>query len=153
MTPEWSERLVRECIHARLDDFDLFYGVGLRPPVPPDYDVPGLVGLTFRLGERLQGGFVYATLLDVGAVVRLGARLGLDAAGALAFVDSHERIHVALQVAGVSEEAEEANSRFVDAVWLSLDHPRAAERLTVTGLGIVTTVHGDFWEGLVDTTR
>lgn len=147
---DWHARLRREAILAQFADFDLAYHASLRPAVPPDYDVPGLVGLTFRLRARSEGGFLYATVLDVAAVLRLGARLGLSEAESLAMVDSHERVHVALQLAGVSEEAEEANSRHIDAVWLSLRHPRAAARVEAGEFGLVTRVHEDFWEALVD---
>lgn len=148
---EWYARLRRTALPLAARDFDLLYDVGLRPAVPPEYEVPGLVAITFRLHLRPRGGgHVYVMALDAAAALRLGARLGLDAAESLAFVDSHERVHVFLQLAGVPWEAEEEHSRFVDAVWLSLRHPMAAQ-LVVTGeFGLVDEVHGEFWERLVD---
>lgn len=126
------------------------YHVGARPPVPREYDVPGLVGLTFRLARRGDGAHVYATVLDAGAVLRLGGRIGLTEGEAVAMVDSHERIHVAMQLAGVAEEDEERQSRLADAVWLSLRHPRAALLLKAGEFGLVTRVEEGFWEALVD---
>ena len=147
---DWRARLDREALENRGEAFTLVYHPALVPAVPPEYDVPGLVGLTFRLARRRDGGFVFATLLDVPAAVRLGARLGLDPAGGLAFVDSHERMHVHLQLEGVPEEVEEAHSRFVDAVWLSLNSPRAAALVRAGEFGLVEEVGHDFWERLVD---
>lgn len=146
----WRHRLRREAILLRQPDFDLLLHVAVRPAFPPEYDVPGLVAVTFRLHAREEGGHAYVTALDVGAALRLGARFGLDEAEALAFVDSHERMHVFLQLAGVSEEVEEERSRFVDAVWLSLRHPRAAEWVASGEAGLVVRVHEDFWEKLLD---
>lgn len=162
----WRARLLREAIPLRHEGFDLLYHASLRPALPPEYVVPGLVAVTFRLRRRPGGGHEYVTALDVDAALRLGERLGLDAAEALAFVDSHERVHVALQTEytaaadrdarypaladEVPEHVEEEHSRFVDAVWLSLRHPRA-ERLLESGeFGLVTKVGRDFWELLVD---
>lgn len=148
---EWLERLRRQALVADFGSFRLLYVVSVRPPVPPEYGVPGLVGLTFRLRPRPGGGHEYATLLDIAGVVRLGARLGFGPAEALAMVDSHERVHVALQLEGVAEEVEEAQSLFADAVWLSLRHPRAAARVQAGEFGLVTRVGPGFWEALVDT--
>lgn len=146
---EWWQRLAH-AVRTRERDFDLLYHVGTAPAVPAEYDVPGLVALTFRLEERPRGGHVYVTTIDVAAALRLGARFGLDAPEALAMVDSHERVHVFLQLAGVDEAGEEAASRLVDAVWLSLRHPVAAERVRTGDFGLLAEVHGDFWEALVD---
>lgn len=134
---DWQARLRREAIHQRLGHHVLDYWVGLRPPAPPEYEVPGLVGLTFRVQVRGDGTPHYATLLDVAATLRLGARLGLDPAESLAMVDSHERAHVALQLDyerlhEVPPEIEEAHVVVVDAAWLSLRHP-VAERLVESG--------------------
>lgn len=147
---EWYARLRRKAIASAERDFDLLYDVGLTPAVPPEYEVPGLVAITFRLHPRPEGGHVYVTALDVDAALRLGARLGLDEAEGLAFVDSHERVHIALQLADVPWEVEEEHSRFVDAVWLSLRHPRAAELVASGEFGLVEHVERDFWERLVD---
>lgn len=143
----WRERLRREAILTRGEDFDLCYHVSLHPAYPPDYDLPGIVGITFRLDKRPQGGHVYVTALDPAAVLRLGQRLDLDAATAFAMLDSHERIHIELQLAGVEEDVEEERSRFVDAVWLSLRHPRAAHLLEDRPIALVTHVAG-VWEAL-----
>lgn len=146
----WLAALRVQASPAAFADFDLLYHAGLRPLVPPEYAVPGLVGLTFRLHERPMGGFVFVTTIDLPAALRLGERLGLDAAGAVALVDSHERVHVALQLAGAGEAEEEDLARFIDAVWLSLRNSRAAERLRSGAFGVVTHVHDGFWEALVD---
>ena len=147
----WRARLAREAIPTANDDFDLLLHVSLRPAFPPEYDVPGLVALTFRLRPRERGGgHHYVTVIDVAAALRLGQRFGLDAAESLAFVDSHERMHVYLQLAGVPEEVEEAHSKFVDAVWLSFRHPRAAQLVAAGEGGLVVRVHEGFWEELVD---
>jgi hypothetical protein len=148
---DWQARLRREGLFRRFGDFDLVYHASLQPPVPPEYHVPGLVGLTFRFAERPQGGHVYVTVLDLPAVLRLGARIGLDEAESVAMVDSHERMHVALQLAGVPEEKEEEQLHIVDATWLSLRHPRAAHALEAGEFGLVTRVREDFWEMLIDT--
>lgn len=146
----WRARLLREGIRSDHAGFGLVYHAGLRPPAPDEYVVPGMVGLTFRLDRRPDGRHLFATLLDLPAAIRLGERLGLDPAGAIAFVDSHERMHVHLQLEDVPEEVEEAHSRFVDAVWLSLRH-RHAEILVRAGeFGLVEKVGHDFWERLVD---
>lgn len=124
----WRDTLRAQAIHERFDDHTLVYHVGLRPAVPPEYEVPGLVGLTFRLA-RHGGRLVYATLLDLDAAVRLGQRLHLEPGEAIAMVDSHERIHVALQLAYGDDEVhpdeEERHSRVADWAWLSLSHPDA----------------------------
>lgn len=147
---DWHARLEREGLRDHGADFTLVYHPALVPAVPPEYDVPGLVGLTFRLARRGDGALVFATLVDLPAAIRLSARLGLDAAGGVAFVDSHERMHVHLQLEGVPEEVEEQHSRFVDAVWLSL-RQAAAEPLVRAGeFGLVEEVGHDFWERLVD---
>lgn len=148
---DWQARLRRDAIAARFDDFDLVYHAAVRPAVPPEYEVPGLVGLTFRLQPRPRGGFVYATVLDLAAVLRLGGRIGLSEGESLAMVDSHERMHVAIQLAGVPEDKEEEQLRIVDAVWLSLRHPRAAALLRAGEFGLVTRVEEGFWEALIDT--
>ncbi|MEA3199299.1 MAG: hypothetical protein QOE90_727 [Thermoplasmata archaeon] len=124
---DWEARLRREGIVQRFPRHTLVYHLGLRPPVPPEYAVAGLVGVTFRLGDRPDGAPLYATLLDVAAVLRLGARLGLDEGQAVAMVDSHERVHVAVQLAypdvrAVPPEVEEAHVHVVDAAWLALRH-------------------------------
>lgn len=147
---DWRSRLRREAIATGSSEFDLLYHVSLAPAFPPEYDVPGLVAITFRLHARARGGHRFVTALDPAAALRLGARLGLDAAESLAMVDSHERMHVELQLAGVPEEVEERHSRFVDAVWLSLRHPRAAQLVRAGDFGLVEQVGDDFWERLVD---
>lgn len=147
---DWRGRLRREAILTREREFDLLYHVSLAPAFPPDYDVPGIVAITFRLRERAEGGHMFVTALDPAAALRLGARLGLDEATALAMVDSHERIHVALQLAGVPVEVEEEHSRFIDAVWLSLHHSRAEPLVRAGEFGLVSEVGHDFWERLVD---
>lgn len=146
----WRARLHRDALVDHHDAFTLLYHAALAPPVPPEYEAPGLVGLTFRLARRGDGALVYATLLDLPAAVRLGARLGLDPAGGVAFVDSHERMHVHLQLEDVPEEVEETHSRFLDAVWLSLRHSVAEGLVRAGGFGIVEEVGHDFWERLVD---
>ena len=123
----WRDELRRAAILSHESDHSLAYFVGIRPPVPPEYDLPGIVGLTFRLARRADDAIVYATLLDVGAAMRLGERLGLDAGEALAMVDSHERVHIELQLAygsqDVHPEDEERHSHVVDGAWHSLRHP------------------------------
>jgi len=146
----WRARLRREAIATRGPDFDVLYHVSLRPAFPPDYNVLGLVAITFRLQERENGGHLFVTALDPAAALRLGARMGLDEAESLAMVDSHERMHVELQLAGVPEAVEEAHSRFIDAVWLSLRHPRLEALVRAGEFGIVSEVGHDFWERLVD---
>lgn len=146
---DWEGRLRAEGIRSGGDDFDLVQHVSLRPAFPPDYDVPGLVAVTFRLRGRPRGGHVFVTALDPAAALRLGERLGLDAGEALAMVDSHERVHIWLQLAGVAEEHEEAASLFVDAVWLSLRHPRAAHLVADREVELVSRVGPDFWERLI----
>lgn len=116
---EWYRRLAREAHASNFEEFDLVYHVSVWPATPPEYETPGMVALTFRLHDRPRGGFVYCTTIDLGAALRLGTRFGLDEAGALALVDSHERMHVHLQLAGVSYENEESAARRVDAVYLS----------------------------------
>lgn len=145
---EWRERLRREAIVTRGADFDLVLHVSLAPAFPPEYDVPGLVAVTFRLFRRGEH-LTFATCIDPAAALRIGERLGLDAGEALAMVDSHERVHVSLQLAGVSEEAEEDASRDVDAVWLSLRHPRAAHLIEDREIALVSRVGPGFWERLV----
>lgn len=147
---DWQDRLARRAIAARHEDHDHLVDVSLDPAYPPEYRVGGLVAVTFRTHARARGGFVYATAIDVPAALGLGARLGLDEAEALAFVDSHERVHVQLQLAGVDEDAEEDAARLVDAVWLSLRHPRAAEAVHANAAEVVTQVREGFWERLVD---
>ena len=122
--------------------------VSLAPAFPPEYDVPGLVAVTFRLFRRGDH-LTFVTAIDPAAALRLGARLGLEPAEALAMVDSHERMHVWLQLAGVAEEAEEEASRHIDAVWLSLRHPRAAHLVEDREIALVSRVGPDFWERLV----
>lgn len=146
----WDERLRAEGVPLHLPEFSLVTHTSIAPAFPPEYDVPGLVAVTFRRGARPDGALWYATAIDVAAAFRLGVRLGLTEAEALAMVDSHERIHVWLQLAGVDEDVEEHRMRIVDAVWLSLHHPRAAERVATGEFGLVTHVHDDFWEALVD---
>lgn len=147
----WQEVLARRAVTAAWPEFTLLYDLSLRPVVPPEYAVPGLVGLTFRLRPRPQGGHVYVTAIDAAAALRLGARMGLTEGEAVALVDSHERVHVQLQLEGVAEEAEEAASLFVDAVVLSLRHPRMAAHLQAGDFGVVSRVGPGFWEALVDT--
>lgn len=151
---DWRERLRREALSQRGETFDLVYHAAIVPAVPPEYEVPGLVGLTFRLNPREPGRALYATLLDLPAAVHMGARLGLGPAEAVAMVDSHERVHVHLQLAyerlhETDPALEEEHARIVDAVWLSLRHPRAAERL-LRGEVVVTRVEPGFWEELVE---
>lgn len=146
----WRRRLMREAVPLALPEFDLLTHTSLRPAFPPEYDVPGLVAVTFRLGPRPRGGHTFVTALDVAAALRLGARFGLDEAESLAMVDSHERMHVWLQLAGVPEEVEEERARLVDAVWLSLRHPRAAKAVATGEFGLVVQVEEGFWERLVD---
>lgn len=145
---DWRARLRREAIVTRGPQFDLVYHVSLAPAFPPEYDVPGLVAVTFRLMQREEH-LTFATCLDPAAALRIGARLGLDEAASLAMVDSHERMHIWLQLAGVSEEAEEDASRHVDAVWLSLRHPRAAHLVEEREIALVSRVGPDFWERLI----
>ena len=166
---DWRDRLRREAIVTRGPDFDLVHHVSLRPAFPPEYDVPGLVAVTFRLFRDAEH-ITFATSIDVAAAVRIGARLGLDEAESFAMVDSHERMHVwiqlafddlreldksrpagrdGVQLAGVSEEAEEDASRHVDAVWLSLRHPRAAHLVEDREVALVSRVGPDFWERLI----
>jgi len=147
---DWQARLRREALLTRGHDHDHVVHVSLSPAYPPEYDVTGLVAVTFRLMRRPQGGSVFVTALDVAAALRVGARLGLDEAAALAFVDSHERMHIELQLAGVAEDVEEERSRFIDAVWLSLHHPHAADLVRTRAFGLVEEVGHDFWERLVD---
>ncbi|HUR69341.1 MAG TPA: hypothetical protein VM370_08840 [Candidatus Thermoplasmatota archaeon] len=147
---DWRDRLRAEAIRSAHDDFDLLYHVSLAPAFPPGYDMPGIVAITFRLRERARGGHLFVTALDPAAAVRLGGRLGLAPEEALAMVDSHERMHVELQLAGVPEEVEEARSRFLDAVWLSLRHPRAEALVRTGAFGLVSEVGADFWERLLD---
>lgn len=154
---DWSARLRHEGIRHSSHDHELVYHAALRPAVPPEFDVGGLVGITWRLGRRHDGARRYATGLDLAAAVRLGRRLGLEPGEAVAFVDSHERVHVAAQLSYDTDpggepapEVEEEHSRFVDAVWLSLRHPRAEALLTAGEFGLVTEVHHTFWEALVD---
>lgn len=147
---EWMGRLMEEGIRSDGPEFSLVYHPALAPAAPPEYVVPGMVGLTFRLHRRPDGRHVFVTLLDLPAAVRLGARLGLGPALAVAFVDSHERLHVHLQLEGVPEEVEEDNSRFVDAVWLSLHHVTAERLVRAGAFGLVEEVGPDFWERLVD---
>jgi hypothetical protein len=45
---------------------------------------------------------------------------------------------------------EEAHSRFIDAVWLSLRHARAEPLVRAGAFGLVEEVGHDFWERLVD---
>ncbi|HVL87619.1 MAG TPA: hypothetical protein VM681_06400 [Candidatus Thermoplasmatota archaeon] len=151
----WQRRLRERAIGCRFSDHDLLYDAGLWPAVPPEYKIAGLVGLTFRLAARASGGHVYVTALDVGAAARLGARLGLDPAASVAMVDSHERVHVALQLEdeGLPVDKEEAHSRWVDAVWLSLRHPRAEALVRAGDFGLVEHVDAGFWEALVLETR
>ncbi|GEM_PF-4521149 len=151
----WQDRLRREGALQRYPHHDLVYHVGLAPPVPPEYAVPGLVGLTFRLGRRPGGGPLYATLLDAAAAVRLGQRLGLGEAESVAMVDSHERVHVALQLDyerldEVPPETEERHSHVADAAWLSLRHPRAERLVEESGGRILDVMGRGFWSLLVD---
>jgi hypothetical protein len=143
-------RLRADAAFSDFGDFSHVYHVGLTPVVPPEYDVPGIVGLTFRLKKRPRGGHVYVTTIDVGAALRLGKRMGLDEGEALAMVDSHERVHIAMQLAGVAEDVEEEQAHFSDAVWLSLRHEKAAERLEAGEFGVVTRVGAGFWEALTE---
>lgn len=145
----WQEDMQRRSHVSRFDEFDLVYQVSLHPAIPEEWRLDDMVALTFRLGRRRDGALILATNLDIAAVARIGTRLGLDEAGSLAMVDSHERVHVQLQLEGVAEDLEEQASRLVDAVWLSLRHPRAK----VAGDGdlhVVSRVGHDFWEALVD---
>lgn len=149
----WRARLLREAIPLDDPEFSLLLHVAIRPAYPPEYDVPGLVAITFRLHARRGGGHRYVLALDVAAALRLGARFGLDEAESIAFVDSHERMHVYLQLAGVPEDVEEERSRYVDAVWLSLRHEGAARMVAAGEGGLVVRVHEDFWEELLDAER
>jgi hypothetical protein len=152
---DWRERLRREGHVQRFAGHSLVYHVGLAPPVPPEYAVPGLVGLTFRLGLRPDGEPLYATLLDAAAAVRLGARLGLDEGESIAMVDSHERVHVALQLGyedlrKVPPELEERHAHAADAAWLSLRHPRAERLVEASGGRILHATGRGFWQALAD---
>ena len=147
---DWQERLRRGARRDDFGDFTLLYYPSLKPAIPPDYDLPGIVGLTFRLSARPRGGHVYVTTLDLAAAVRLGARLGLDAGEAVAMVDSHERTHIAMQLAGVAEDVEEEQSHIVDAVWLSLRHEAIAKHLKAGKFGLVTRVAPAWREALLD---
>lgn len=149
----WEDRLRREAIRRRYPQHELLDWAGLDPPVPPEYRVHALVGLTFRLGVR-RGVPEYATLLDLAAAVRLGARLGLDAGAAIAMVDSHERVHVALQLDyerlhEVPPDVEEGHTRLVDAAWLACAHPRAEALLERMG-GVLESAGSGFWDALAD---
>ena|SRR5882672_3648268 len=144
---DWRDRLRREAIRSDFHDFDLRYHVSLWPAHPPEYGVGGLVAITFRLATRPRLSFV--TALDPAAALRLGARLGLDDATALAMVDSHERVHVALQLEGVKEDVEEAQAHFADAAFLALRHPRAADLVRANEFGVISRVGPDFWEALI----
>lgn len=145
----WSARLEQDAIPARHVEFDHLLHVSLWPAMPPEYDVPGLVAVTYRLRVRPRGGHLYVTALDPAAALRIGARLGLDEAESLAMVDSHERMHIWLQLAGVPEEVEEDRMRWIDATWLSLRHPRAADIVRSGAFGLVTEVEEDYWERLI----
>lgn len=146
---DWEARLRRGGIVRDLGDFSLAYHVGVVPAVPPEFAVDHLVALTFRRRARPQGGHLFVTTIDLPAAVRLGARMGLDASEALAMVDSHERVHVAVQLEGATEEAEERQVMFVDAVWLSLRHEAIAKHLRAGDFGVVSRVGEGFWEALV----
>ena len=150
----WREALRRDGILQRYRHHSLLYLAGLRPAPPPEYDVPGIVGLTFRLGLRPDGAPLYATLLDLPAAIRLGARLGLDPAASVAMVDSHERVHVALQLDYerldlVPPEVEEEHSRIVDAAWLWCAHPNGEAALARLG-GVIHSAGARFWEALLE---
>ncbi|MCA1814727.1 MAG: hypothetical protein LC624_12410 [Halobacteriales archaeon] len=147
---DWEERLGREALRASFEDFSLLYHVGVRPAVPKEYEVPGIVGLTFRYRRRPDGAWLYATVLDAAAALRVGQRIGLSEGESLAMVDSHERMHVHLQLAGVEEELEEEKLHLVDATWLSLRHPRAAQLVRAGKFGLVSRVEDGFWEALID---
>jgi hypothetical protein len=150
---DWEERLAAHALRARFDEFSLLYHASVRPALPREYDVPGLVGLTFRYRRRPDGAHVYATVLDLPAVQRLGARLGLRFEEALAMVDSHERVHVWLQLAGVPEDVEEERMHVVDAVWQSLRDERLARHIRTGAWGVVTHVDAQWWEALIDTAQ
>lgn len=147
---DWQERLERDALRQDGEDYGLLYHVGIRPAVPAEYDLEGLVGLTFRLRPRRQGGHVYVTTIDLPAALRLGLRMGLDEGEALAMVDSHERVHIEMQLAGVPEDVEEEQSHFVDAVYLSLRHPSIAKHVEAGDFGLVARVGHGFWEALLD---
>ncbi|MGQ0535455.1 MAG: hypothetical protein ACT4PT_05235 [Methanobacteriota archaeon] len=146
---DWLQRLRNTALPLSVDGFDLLYHASVRPAAPPEYIVAGMVGLTFRLHRRPQGGHVYVTTIDLAGVARIASRLGLRFEEALAFVDSHEKVHIALQLEGVGEETEEEMSRFVDAVWLSLEHPRAGEKVRTGEFGLVTRIEPDLWEAIL----
>lgn len=150
---DWQARLDREALVQVFEEYSLLYHASLRPAVPAEYEVPGLVGLTFRYVPRRDGLQVYVTALDLAAVLRLGARLGLRFEEALAMVDSHERVHVWLQLAGVPEEAEEEHMHVVDAVLQSLRDERLARHVRTGAWGVVTRVEAGFWEALIDTAQ
>lgn len=147
---DWRERVRRGGLVADFDDHRLVHHAGLVPAVPPEFAVDHLVALTFRFRKKEEGGPVYITTIDLPAAVRMGARMGLDAGEAVAMVDSHERVHVALQLDGATEEAEERQALFVDAVWLSLRHEAIARHLRAGDFGVVSRVGPDWWEALVD---
>lgn len=65
-------------------------------------------------------------------------------------VDSHERVHVALQLEGAPETLEEDQARFADAAFLALRHPRAAELLRTNEFGVMSRQQPDLWEAIVD---
>ncbi len=149
MRAPWWRRLAEEAIATRGPDFDLVYHVSLAPALPREYAAEDLVAITFRWLDRRGGGFVFATAIDPAAAVRLGRRLGLDEAESVALVDSHERVHVFLQLAGVDEHEEEAAARVVDAVWVALHHPHAAAFVRTGEFGLVTRIGEEFWEAVV----
>lgn len=111
----WSDVVSREALHTRADDFDLFYHISTHLAYPDEYHVPGIIGITFRW--RSAPRLVFVTAIDVGAAVSLGERLGLDAGQAIAMIDSHERMHIYAQMAGVSEANEEAAVNVVDRAY------------------------------------
>ena len=145
---DWQARVRREALLQEQGDHELLSHLTLRPAMPPEYAVEGLVAVTFRWRGRR-----FVTSIDAAAAVRLGARMGLDAGEAVAMVDSHERVHVALQLEGATEEEEERQALFVDAVMLSLRHEVIAEHLVHGDFGLVSKVGPGFWEALIDLGR
>ncbi|MHB8604342.1 MAG: hypothetical protein ACYDCK_03720 [Thermoplasmatota archaeon] len=147
---DWQADLRRGGIYHSFHAFDLIYYPSLHPAIPPEYHLPGIVGLTFRLRKRSHGGHLYVTTLDLAAVGRLGERIGLDFAASLAQVDSHERVHIALQLDGVDPAHEERFAHVVDAVLLSLVHPKAERAIVAGDFGVVLGVKPELWESLAE---
>lgn len=148
MPPAWRDRLLREAIHGRFRHHDLYYHVSLRPAAPPEWVVPDMAALTWRLGERHEDAApVAATVLWPPGVVRIGANFGLGPASAFALVDSHERLHTHLAIEGIPEDEQEPFARIADAAYLALHDPEAERIFEEEGLARLAS--GRFWETLL----